>query len=198
MTKPLKPWGMILVLVLFVLTALIICDKWQSGPPPLGCVQMPSEDGAPTPRKAPRRFPPNTSLPRGKEVLASGPVDSTTFNCTTDVVRLEDSSVWWESDHDENDNEDDHLMHRKLKEPLERLIASVSKAGGRLKVYEAYRPSGIHKNRSLHREGRALDATCDEIGLQALAKLCWLAGFDWVYYEANGKNGEHIHCSVRR
>ena len=51
---------------------------------------------------------------------------------------------------------------------------------------------------SLHKEGRAIDVTCDQMPLEELAKLCWISGFDWVYYEARKGKGPHIHCSVRR
>ncbi len=150
------------------------------------------------PREMPRRFPPDTAMPDVKEFIASGSIDTNTFDSSADLVRVENDTVWWESDNDQNDDEDDHLMHRSMVAPLNRLIAGVCKAGGRLKIQEAYRPSRIHKNRSLHREGRAIDVTCDNLSLETLAKICWVSRFDWVYYEATGKGGEHVHCSIRR
>jgi hypothetical protein len=150
------------------------------------------------PRTMPARFPPDTAMPDIKESIASGPINTNAFNANEELVRMENDNVWWESDNDQNDHEDDHLMHRNMKAPLNRLIVAVGEAGGRLKVQEAYRPSRIHNNRSLHREGRAIDVTCDEMTLETLAKLCWVSGFSWVYYEASGKGGAHIHCSIRR
>ena len=59
--------------------------------------------------------------------------------------------------------------------------------------YEGYRPKPQHLARSLHKEGRAIDVTCKEMSLEELARLCWVAGFDWVFHEP-----DHVHCSVRR
>ena len=104
-----------------------------------------------------------------------------------------------ETEDDDTDTEDDHSVHRSLEAPLRRLIELVHRRGGILEVHEAYRATGVHNPRSLHTEGRAIDVTCDEFSLEELAKLCWAAGFDWVYYEGGSKvNGPHIHCSVRR
>jgi hypothetical protein len=105
--------------------------------------------------------------------------------------------VWWESDNDVNDCEDDHSVHKSLAGPLSNLVELVSRQGGVLKIQDAYRAHGVHNPRSLHKEGRAVDVTCDEFPLEKLAKLCWSAGFDWVYYE-DGPGGAHIHCSVKR
>ncbi len=65
-------------------------------------------------------------------------------------------------------------------------------------MQDAYRPGGIHNPTSLHKEGRAIDITCKELSLEKLAKLCWAAGFDWVYHEVKAKLGAHVHCSVKR
>ncbi|MFC1452487.1 hypothetical protein ACFLSJ_03985 [Verrucomicrobiota bacterium] len=110
---------------------------------------------------------------------------------------IDDPRVWWESDNDDKDTEDDHSIHRSLEAPLRRLIELVHERGGALEVQDAYRAGGVHNPRSLHKEGRALDVTCDEMSLEDLAKLCWAAGFDWVYHEDRG-TGPHVHCSVRR
>ena len=129
--------------------------------------------------------------------MASGGLQPEHFFPEYDLVRVEDDRVWWESEHDHGDTEDDHIMHRSMEEPCRRLIELVSQAGGKLKIQDAYRPSGIHSARSLHKEGRALDLTAEGISLEKLAKLCWAAGFDWVYYEVPKKSGVHIHASVR-
>ncbi|HIE11485.1 MAG TPA: hypothetical protein EYP62_07720 [Kiritimatiellae bacterium] len=153
---------------------------------------------SPLPRRPPPRFPPGTHLPRIPETRASGPLDLPTFCPEYDLVRFDDPRVWWESDHDSSDNEDDHLMHRNLVPPLKRLIELVEKYGGHLEVQDAYRPSGVHSPRSLHKEGRAVDLTCRGLSLEDLARFAYAAGFDWVYYESGGRGGDHVHCSVRR
>ena len=149
-------------------------------------------------RAEPDRFPPNTHIPAKREGLVSGSIDLATFSPERDLVYVDDPRVWWESDHDEDDSEDDHIIHKSMECPLRRLINLVCREGGTLKIHDAYRPTGIHNPTSLHKEGRAVDVTCDEFSLEKLAKLCWAAGFDWVYHEATSRHGAHIHCSVRR
>jgi D-alanyl-D-alanine dipeptidase len=119
------------------------------------------------------------------------------FLAQYDLVRIDDPRVWWESDNDHKDTEDDHLFHRAMEEPFRRLVELVHQAGGTLEVHDAYRPEGIHAPLSLHREGRAVDVTCDQLGLEKLAKLAWAAGFDWVYHEVPRRGGAHVHASVR-
>jgi hypothetical protein len=148
------------------------------------------------PRKAPRRFPKNTHMPSVRESAASGAVDPSRFDPRRDLVRFTDYRVWFESDRDTNDDEDDHLIHRSVEAPLRRLIDLLQQRKEQLRIHDAYRPKGVHSIRSLHREGRALDLTSEKMSLAELAKLCWVAGFDWVYYEA-GKGGEHVHVSVK-
>lgn len=149
-------------------------------------------------RTEPGRFHPNTHMPPTGEGLASGSIDLESFSSDRDLTHIDDPRVWWESDHDEGDNEDDHMIHKSLEIPLRRLIELVCRNGGVLEVHDAYRAEGIHNPRSLHKEGRAVDLTCDDFSLEQLAKFCWVAGFDWVYYEATDRNGAHIHCSVKR
>lgn len=148
-------------------------------------------------RDEPRRFKARTHMPRKSERAASGSLDHSKFLPKFDLVRVDDRRVWWESEHDRNDTEDDHIVHRAMEIPLRRLIELTCAAGGTLKVQDAYRDEGIHALRSLHKEGRAVDVTCDELGLEKLAKLCWAAGFDWVYYEVPKRGGTHVHASVR-
>ena len=148
-------------------------------------------------RRQPSRFPKETHLPRKNELLACGPINLKTFSPSRDLVRFDDKRVWWESDHGHGP-EDDHMINQALEEPLRKLINLVDKRGGVLKVYDAYRATGVHLSNSLHKEGRAMDLTCNEMSLETLAKLCWAAGFDWVYYEGpSKKGGDHIHCSVK-
>jgi hypothetical protein len=165
---------------------------------PVDAVGASGKANTPVARTLPRRFPRNTNLPSGKESLTSGPIDLATFNPTQDLVRFQSLTVWFESDFDKAPEENDHLVHRSIVAPLERLVRLVNSNGGRLKIHEAYRCTGVHKARSLHREGRALDLTCEKLSLSELAKLCWVAGFDWVLYEDPKGGGDHIHCSVRR
>jgi hypothetical protein len=153
----------------------------------------------PVPRMIPRHFPANTHLPPEPERNASGLIDPASFSPERDLVRLDNRRVWWESDHDgPGETEDDHLLHRRMVVPLRRLIELCRKQGAGLKIHDAYRDTGIHAPLSLHREGRALDVTSDDIPLEELAKLCWEAGFDWVFYESPRRGGAHVHCSVRR
>ncbi len=148
-------------------------------------------------RDEPRNFRARTTLPAIKEEIASGGPSPRFFYPAKDLIRIEDARVWWESDNDKNDTEDDHVFHRAMEEPMRRLIELVVRAGGSLEVHDAYRPEGIHAPKSLHREGRAVDITCDDLGLEKLAKLAWAAGFDWVYFEVPRNGGAHVHASVK-
>jgi hypothetical protein len=149
-------------------------------------------------RDEPARFARNSYLPNRREGDVSGSVNPELFSPGRDLIYVDDSRVWWESDNDKEsgDDECDHSMHHALDLPFRRLIELVAARDGILEVHDAFRAARVHASRSLHKEGRALDLTCDELGLEALAKLCWAAGFDWVYYEC-GKGGDHIHVSVR-
>ncbi len=153
-------------------------------------------------RDAPAAFPPDSNLPRGKEIYASGPIDLKTFDPRRDLVRFEDPRVWFESDHDgHTDDEDDHLIHRAMEVPLRRLVNLLEKKNGKLKVQDAFRHADknrIHMARSLHCEGRAIDLTGEGVTLSDLAKLCWQAGFDFVLYEVPRSSGVHLHGSVKR
>jgi hypothetical protein len=153
-------------------------------------------------RPAPKSFPLDSNLPRGKESLASGPIDLKTFNPTNDLIRFTDARVWFESDNDHHsDDEDDHMMHRAVEVPLKRLVNLLEKKGGKLKVHEAYRAAEknkIHLATSLHCEGRAVDLTSENYDLGELAKLAWQSGFDFVLYEKPRRSGVHLHCSVKR
>jgi len=143
------------------------------------------------------RFSPNTCMPDAREGTVSGSIDLETFSQSW-LTEHHDDRIWWESDHDRGDTENDHIMHHAVVDPLMRLTELIVAEGGHLEVHDAYRPKGVHAPRSLHREGRAIDLTCDDLGLERLAILCWSSGFDWVYYEQKAKNGAHVHCSVRR
>ncbi|MFO7870095.1 MAG: hypothetical protein R6V03_01520 [Kiritimatiellia bacterium] len=181
-------WGALLALLGVILTGVF-------GP-------KRAPDRRPTPEKPvraePDTFPPNTHLPPAREASVCGSIDLSAFSPESDLVRVEDNRVWWESDHDTGDDEDDHIVHRLAEGPLRRLIDLVEKNGGRLKVQDAYRPKGVHIPSSLHKEGRAIDVTCEGLSLEKLARLCWAAGFDWVYHEAKRPGNEHVHCSVKR
>ncbi len=148
-------------------------------------------------RRQPNHFPRGTHLPKKNELLASGPNNPKAFVPAREIMRIEDIRVWWESDNRPGP-EDDHLINHAMEAPVRRLFNLVSARKALLKVHDTYRPTGVHLDHSLHKEGRAIDLTCEGITMETLAKLCWAAGFDWVYYEAgNKKNGEHIHCSVK-
>ena len=150
-------------------------------------------------RPLPEALPPGTHLPDIPESRASGSIDLSTFSPGRDLTYVDDDRAWWESDNDKRDTECDHTVHRSMRGPLERLIDLVAERGGALKIQDAYRPSLIHNARSLHKEGRAIDLTCEDMDLEELGRLCWAAGFDWVYHErGNRSNGPHMHCSVKR
>jgi len=136
-------------------------------------------------RAEPDAFKPNMRLPHRSEIRSSGAIHLKAFFPEYDLMHVDDPRVWWESDHDTDDVEDDHLVHYAMEIPLKRLIELVHREGGKLKVQDAYRADGIHYPKSLHKEGRAIDLTC------------WAADFDWVFYEAPKGGGHHIHASVR-
>jgi len=149
-------------------------------------------------RPIPDKFTRDTHRPTSSEANVSGGLDFDLFSAGRDLIYIDDPRVFWESNSDQNDVECDHSMHHAIETPLRLLIELVHREGGTLEIHDAYRPEGVHNARSLHKEGRALDMTCDELGLERLACLCWAAGFDWVYYEASARGGAHVHCSVKR
>lgn len=170
-------------------------------------------------RPFPARFPKGSHMPDIKEAEASGAISNSVFSPGRDLVYVEDPHVWWESDFDgETDDEDDHSMHRCIEPAFRRLVAMLAASNATLRVQEAYRPSTIHASTSLHKEGRALDLTCPDLdpscertdpsvgtqirptplSLEILAKMCWAAGFDWVYYEVPKNSGPHLHVSSSR
>ena len=161
-------------------------------------------------RQAPKSFKRDTTMPRSGEGDASGSITNGEFSAGRDLVYVDDERVWWESDNDGvSDDECDHSMHAAMEIPFRRLVNLVSAAGWQLRVQEAYRATGTHADRSLHKEGRALDITVDRpvgekltpfekiAAYEELAKLAWQAGFDWVYYENSRGTGPHVHASVR-
>ena len=148
-------------------------------------------------RKIPDRFPARTQMPATREGAASISIAKVSFDPDRDLMAVWDDRVWWESEHDIGDTENDHIVHLAMEEPLRRLIELVSREGGTLEVQDTYRETGIHAPKSLHKQGRAIDLTCDELGLERLAALTWAAGFDWVFYEAPQRGGHHVHASVR-
>jgi len=153
---------------------------------------------APVLREEPESFPRKSYMPKCRESEASGSIDLNTFSPGRDLIYFDDKTVWWESDNDDStyDTEDDHTIHKNIKEPLEKLITLVNNAGGTLKVQDTFRAHGVHSSKSLHKEGRGIDLTAENLDLEQLAKFAWMAGFDWVYFEVSG--GLHIHASVKR
>ena len=173
-------------------------------------------------RPFPDKFPRRACMPDLKESEASGAVSNSLFSPGRDLVYVDDPRVWWESDFDgDADDEDDHSMHYAIVPAFRRLVELVAMSNATLRVQEAYRPASSlspHSRLSLHKEGRALDLTCpdldpsvpmidprngkqvlpSQVSLEILAKLCWAAGFDWVYYEVPKSNGAHLHVSARR
>ncbi|NCD34640.1 MAG: DUF882 domain-containing protein [Spartobacteria bacterium] len=149
-------------------------------------------------RPLPKDFPARHRMPVRREIDVSMAIGSMPFKPSHDLVRVDDDRVWWESDNDTGDTEDDHLMHVAMVVPFRRVLEMVSQHEGvTLKVQDSYRAQGIHASKSLHKEGRAIDLTADGMSLSDLAKICWAAGFDWVYYEAPKSGGAHIHASVK-
>ena len=89
------------------------------------------------------------------------------------------------------------MFHWAMEDAFRRLIELVDQEGGGIKVQDVYRDKGIHSANSLHKQGRAIDLTSqdlDAVSLGKLAKLAVAAGFDWVYFESRG--GLHVHASV--
>jgi len=188
--------GCVSALFVFVAgLAIVKCNKHRHAPDNQDLRLFPLTEPV---RPEPDHFPRDTHIPPITEGLVSVSIHLPTFLPERDLIRVSDRRVWWESDHDNGGSEDDHMMYKSMERPLRRLIELVSRNGGALKVHDIYRPTGTHSVRSLHKEGRAVDVTCDEFSLEKLAKLCWAAGFDWVYYEATGGAGAHVHCSVKR
>ena len=170
-------------------------------------------------RPFPATFPRRSCMPDMREAEACGSISNSLFSPGRDLVFVDDSRVWWESEFDgDTDDECDHTMHRGIEAPFRRLVELVCASNATLRVQECYRPTGIHSGASLHKEGRALDLTCPDLdpsvpktsptnpdqvlptplSLEILAKLCWAAGFDWVYYEVPRNSGAHLHVSMRR
>ena len=161
-------------------------------------------------RPAPEKVKRDSYFPAIRESEASGAIVNSEFSAGRDLVFVDDDRVWWESDNDgETDDECDHSMHVAMEIPFRRLANLVVAAGWQLRVQEAYRATGTHASKSLHKHGRALDLTVDTLGdvklthfekiaaYEALAKMAWQAGFDWVYYENSAGGGPHIHASVK-
>ncbi len=198
------------LLILLCVVAAAIGAAFQRTPPPAASVNETVPSLAPLPpplpdytqpaRAIPETFRGNTYRPNQREGTASGSVNFELFSPGRDLIFIDDARVWWESDNDaaSNDDECDHTVHFAMRDPLLRLIELVCAEGGKLKVQDTYRASGVHSAKSLHKEGRALDITCEELGLKRLAKLCWAAGFDWVFYESKARGGAHVHVSVKR
>jgi hypothetical protein len=162
-------------------------------------------------RPAPEKFTRNSKMPNKQEREVCGEIIPSKFSAGRDLIYVTDSRVWWESDNDgENDDECDHSMHRAMEIPFRRLVNLVqAQTDLQLRVQETYRPEGVHSQKSLHKEGRALDITlgykngeklktAEEMraNYELLCKLAWQAGFDWVLYEYGSGTGPHVHASV--
>ncbi|MEM7396721.1 MAG: hypothetical protein AAF492_30700 [Verrucomicrobiota bacterium] len=194
-------WGMRLGIAILVMILIVVASTQHRTrvPKPVAADLGPARfiDYTIPVREEPKRFRANTTMPKTGEGKASVSIGVYDFDPETDLIHVDDRRVWWESEHDKNDTEDDHQMHFAMEAPFRRLVELVEKAGGKLKVQDIYRDSGIHAPRSLHKEGRAIDITSEKISLEKLAKLSWAAGFDWVFYESPKKGGAHIHASVK-
>jgi len=169
-------------------------------PPPPRFERYPREC-APV-RDEPNSFRSGSAKPAGGEGKNSISIDQVSFHPERDLVEIFDDRIWWESDNDNdtNDDENDHLFHFAMVQPMCRLVEMVEERGGVLKVQDTYRESGVHAPRSLHKQGRAVDVTWkdpktgENRSLSTLARMCWAAGFDWVFFE---NSPPHIHASVR-
>ncbi len=151
-------------------------------------------------REVPARIPPDTFYPAIREGRAAGSIDLSTFDPDRDIIWVDDPRVWFSSDHRPTTPPpvDHHLMNRAVEGPFRNLVDLVEEAGGRLRVHAAYRPVGVHGRFSLHKEGRAIDLSADNLSLEQLSLLAVRAGFDWVFHEATARGGAHVHASVRR
>jgi len=153
-------------------------------------------------REEPNSFRSGSTMPAGGEGKNSISIDQVSFHPDRDLVEIYDDRIWWESDNDNDtkDDENDHLFHYAMVQPMCRLVEMVEERGGTLKVQDSYREHGVHAPRSLHKQGRAVDVTWkdpktgENRSLAVLARMCWAAGFDWVFFESSPP---HIHASVR-
>lgn len=192
------------------------CFRGGEGDPSTEQTQEADQEALPNPgllkpvREAPEKFKRDSYLPAKRESEASGAIIDSDFSAGRDLIYVDDKRVWWESDNDrDTDDECDHSMHAVMELPFRRLVNLVEATGWQLRVQEAYRATGTHAGKSLHKQGRALDLTVDKFGeakltpfekvaaYEKLAKLVWQAGFDWVYYENSAGGGPHIHASVK-
>lgn len=163
-------------------------------------------------RPAPAKFPRNSKMPNKRERDVCGEIVNGKFSPGRDLIFVTDSRVWWESDNDGvSDDECDHSMHRAMEIPFRRLVNLVeAQTKLQLRVQEVYRPEGIHSEKSLHKEGRAIDMTLGykngeklktaaemNEAYEQLCKLAWQAGFDWVFYEYGSGSGPHVHASIK-
>lgn len=163
-------------------------------------------------REAPAKFPRNSKMPNKRERDVCGEIVNGKFSPGRDLIFVTDSRVWWESDNDGvSDDECDHSMHRAMEIPFRRLVNLVeAQTKLQLRVQEVYRPDGIHSEKSLHKEGRAIDMTLGykngeklktaaemNEAYEQLCKLAWQAGFDWVFYEYGSGSGPHVHASIK-
>lgn len=163
-------------------------------------------------RPAPAKFPRNSKMPNKRERDVCGEIVNGKFSPGRDLIFVTDSRVWWESDYDGvSDDECDHSMHRAMEIPFRRLVNLVeAQTKLQLRVQEVYRPEGIHSEKSLHKEGRAIDMTLGykngeklktaaemNEAYEQLCKLAWQAGFDWVFYEYGSGSGPHVHASIK-
>lgn len=192
--------GSMIAVFIILIGALINrgCHRDDPPEPPVDTVEEhPAPDLGPV-RPIPAKFKRDTHMPETTEGETSGSIDMATFSAGRDLVYVDDDRVWWESDQDLDDDECDHSMYVTMELPFRRLVELVVERNAILKVQDSYRACGVHSDRSLHKEGRGIDLTCDDLGLEVLACLCYAAGFDWVYHEASARGGAHVHCSVRR
>ena len=142
------------------------------------------------------------------ETQAAGPMvcrierDSCAFN---QLVRLQAPGLRFVDEESPPYNDEDHLVHPAMVEPLIRLVDLVTAEWNgeyQLTVTDAYdsllehdlAQGDLASKYSLHFEGRSIDLILVPLGLERLGRLCALAhqaGFAWVHNEEN-----HCHASV--
>lgn len=101
------------------------------------------------------------------------------------------------------DSDDAHRMTAKVSDKVNALasLVKVEWTGYKLHVNAAWSDDPVHKPKSTHLEGRAVDIVVedstgkkDKTKLGRLGRLAVKAGFEWVWFE----DANHVHASMSK